>query len=181
MRCSRVTHAYFADPIPEQLDDRPFALHVIHNLRCKHALVCQAHLRCERAVRHPFGRIPRSCLLQHAIDLLERQTFGFENEKVGVDEAAAAKAAPHEEHLGTEIPFVRVDHVGCDNADDLKSLISSCQSPRLEDHNLRSSIANWKLSIEPLHEIGSEVERFRQSRPKHQDPMWKRRRRCRYR
>ena len=70
-------------------------------------------------MRHPLGRVASIGLLQHPIDLFERQTFGFGNEEVCVDEAGGAETTPDEEDFGTEIGFVDADHVGCDDCDDL--------------------------------------------------------------
>ena len=82
-------------------------------------LLRHTHVGGKGAMRHPLGRVARIGLLQHPIDLFERQTLGFGNEQVCVEEADGAEAAPDEEDFGTEVAFVGADHVGCDDCDDL--------------------------------------------------------------
>ena len=94
-------------------------LHILHNLRRQRPLIRQAHLRRKRRMRDPFRTIPRRRLLQHAIDLFQRQPFRFRNEEIGVEEAADAEGAPDEEDFGAEVAFVSVDHVGGYYCDDL--------------------------------------------------------------
>ena len=97
----------------------PFPLHVLHNLRRQRPFIRQAHLGRERAVGHPLGRVPRRCLLHHAVDLFEREALGLRDEEVRVDEAGEAEGAPDEEDLGAQVATVRVDHVGGYDCDDL--------------------------------------------------------------
>ena len=70
-------------------------------------------------MRHPFGRVAGRSLLEHAVDLFEREALGLGDEEVGVDEAADAEGAPDEEDFGAQVAFVCVDHVGGDDCDDL--------------------------------------------------------------
>ena len=75
-------------------------------------------------MRHPFARVARVRLLQHPVDLFEGQTLGLRHEHVGVDEGTRTERAPDEEDLGSKVTLVRVDHVGCDDGDDLDDRIS---------------------------------------------------------
>lgn len=75
-------------------------------------------------MRHPSGRGAGVGLLQHAVDLLEREALSLRHEEVGVDEADGAEGAPDEEDFGAEVAFVRADHVRSDDGDDLKRMIS---------------------------------------------------------
>ena len=72
-------------------------------------------------MRHPFARGTGSALLEHAVDLFKRETFGFGDEHIGVDEADCAKGAPKEENFRSEVGFVGTDEVGGNNSDDLDS------------------------------------------------------------
>ena len=103
----------------EKSDDAPLSLHILHNLRCESALVRETHLGREGGVWDPFGRVTGRRLLQHAIDLFERETLGLGNEHVGVDETADAEGTPDEEDFGAQVALVIVDHVGGDDCDDL--------------------------------------------------------------
>lgn len=100
-------------------NNRALPLNLLHNLRSECALLRKTHLRGKGRVWHPLARIPSIRLFQHTIDLFERQTLGFRNEEVGVDEAADTKGTPNEEDLGAEVALVSVDHVGGDDADNL--------------------------------------------------------------
>lgn len=73
-------------------------------------LVCQ--------VRNPLLRVAWRSLLEHTINLLEREALGLRNEEVGKDDAGSAGSAPKEEDLGLEVALVLVEHVGCDVAND---------------------------------------------------------------
>ncbi len=57
------------------LNDRSLALHILNNLRRQSALVGETHLGGEGAVGHPFVRGPGSGLLQHAVNLFEREAL----------------------------------------------------------------------------------------------------------
>lgn len=103
----------------EILDHTALALHILHDLRRQRALIREAHLRGEGAVRHPLGRVPRRGLFHHAVHLFERETLCLRDEEVRVDERGGAEAAPDEEHFGAEVASIRVDHVGGDDGDDL--------------------------------------------------------------
>ena len=91
-----------------------------------------AHIRRIRAVRHPLRRCSWRSLLQHAVHLLEGETFGLRDEHVGIDEAEEAKRAPEEEHFGTEIGVAAAvtDEVGRDNSDDLGKISTMSQDFR---------------------------------------------------
>ena len=109
----------YANHFHNRSNNRAFALDILHDLRRQCALVRKTHLRREGAVRHPFGGVSCVCLLQHPVNLLEGEALGFRDENVGVDEAANAERTPDEEDLGAKVTLVCVDHVGCDDADDL--------------------------------------------------------------
>jgi len=94
------------------------SLNVLHNLGGKRSLLRKTHIGREGAVWHPLGRVSGGSLLEHAIDLLERQTLGLGNQEVSVDNAAKAKRAPDEEDLGAEVAVFLTDHVGGDDSDD---------------------------------------------------------------
>lgn len=70
-------------------------------------------------VWHPLGRRAWRGLLEHAVDLLQRQALGLGHEEVRVDEAGYAERAPEEEDAGAEVGFVGADEVGGDDGDDL--------------------------------------------------------------
>ena len=69
---------------------------------------------------NPFRRGSRVGLLQHTVNLLQAQTLGLGNQKIGVDEAGSAERAPDEEDAGLQIGFSRstTDHVRGDDRDD---------------------------------------------------------------
>ena len=115
-----------------QLNNRAPALHIFHNLRGQSALVRETHLRSKGAVRHPFAGVARCSLLQHAVDLFEGEALGFRDEDVGVQEAADAEGAPDEEDFGAEVAFVRVDHVGGDDCDDLGFVSTAITAEQLD-------------------------------------------------
>lgn len=79
-----------------------------------------AHLVGESGSRSPASRVARSDLLEHLVDLLERQTLGLRNEEVSVDASAGAQSAPDEEDLGTEVALTLglANHVGSNGSDD---------------------------------------------------------------
>ena len=72
-------------------------------------------------MRHPLGGFARVDLLQHLVDLFERQTLGLGHQDVGEGERDAAEGAPEEEDLGAEVGVARsgADKVGGNDADDL--------------------------------------------------------------
>lgn len=67
----------------------------------------------EGRVRDPLGGATRSSLLEHVVDLLERQALGLRDQEVGKDNAGSARRAPDEEDLGLEVAVLFVDHVSC--------------------------------------------------------------------
>ena len=69
-------------------------------------------------MRLPSGRGAGRGLLEHAVDLLERQALGLGDEEIRVDKGAGAETAPDEEDLGTQVALVGSDHVGGDDGDD---------------------------------------------------------------
>lgn len=70
---------------------------------------------------YPSPGCARGALLQHLVDLFERETLGFGNEEVGEGEGDAAESTPHEEYTGTKVGIVLVssDKVGSNDTDDL--------------------------------------------------------------
>jgi hypothetical protein len=89
------------------------------------------HIGREGRMRHPLAGRTGSGLLEHAVDLLERETLGLGHEEVGEGPADAAKTAPHEEDVGAEVgvALAGADEVGGDCCDDLGQ-ISLCESGR---------------------------------------------------
>ena len=102
------------------LSDRRRLLHILHILRVHVVLAREAHLGREGAVRDPLAGGAGVGLLEHAVDLLEREALGLGDEDVGVHEADGAEGAPHEKHLRAQVPFIGTDHVRCDDGDDLE-------------------------------------------------------------
>ena len=92
---------------------------VPHNIFVQCPLLRKTHISGESAVRHPGSRCTGCSLLQHAVDLFERETFGFGNENVGVDEAEDAEGAPEEENFRSKVGLVAADEVGGDDGDNL--------------------------------------------------------------
>jgi len=80
--------------------------------------VGHAHLVGKSAVGDPFGRLSRSGLFQHLVDLFERKTFGFWDEEEREGESEDASRAPDEENFGSKVALIRVDDVWCDVTDD---------------------------------------------------------------
>ena len=91
------------------------SLSVLGNL---HSLLGQSHISSESAVWDPLARVSWRCLLEHAINLLKRQSLGLGDEEVRVDEAGKAEGSPDEEDLGLEVRVLLTDHVGGDDGDD---------------------------------------------------------------
>lgn len=79
----------------------------------------ETHVGREGAVWHPLSRAAWGGLLEHAVNLLKRQSLGFGDEEDRVDEAAETEGAPDEENLGSEVGFLLTNHVGGDDCDDL--------------------------------------------------------------
>jgi hypothetical protein len=57
--------------------------------------------------------------------LLEGQTLGLGNEEVGINEGAGAETTPDEEHRGSQVALIFVNHVGSDDGDDLMPCVST--------------------------------------------------------
>ena len=72
----------------------------------------------KRIVGNPAGARARRRFLEHSVDLLQTQPFGFGHKEVRKEDAEGAGGAPDEEDFGLEIALVRVHHVRCDFADD---------------------------------------------------------------
>lgn len=83
-------------------------------------LVGHAHITGESRVWLPLGGGTWSRLLQHLIDLLERETLALWNHEVGEEKGSAAKSSPHEEDLGSKIglSLLGSDQVWGDNGND---------------------------------------------------------------
>ena len=71
-----------------------------------------------RRARDPLARLARGRLLEHAVDLLERETLGLWDEEVRIDEGTRAEGAPEEEDGRTEVGLVGTDKVRSDDGDD---------------------------------------------------------------
>ena len=95
------------------------ALDILDDIGVEHALVGETHLGREGGRGLPLGGGAGRRLLQHAVDLLEREALGLGDQDVGVDEAHDAEGTPDEEDLGAEVALVLVHHVGSDDGDDL--------------------------------------------------------------
>ncbi len=89
------------------------------------SLVSKTHLGSVGGGWLPLVGGSWSGLLQHLVDLLERQTLGLWNEEVGEDEGGEAEGAPHEEDLCAEVGLALLgsDEVWSDNCDDLKGAL----------------------------------------------------------
>lgn len=87
-------------------------------------LLGQAHFGGESGVRNPLRRVASIGLLEHAVDLLQRETLGLRDEEVGESQGEEAKGSPHKEDLTAKIGVVlaRTDEVGSDDTDDLRML-----------------------------------------------------------
>ena len=70
-------------------------------------------------MRLPADGRARSRLLEHLVDLLEREALGLGHEEVGEDDAEGACSSPDKEDFGAHVAGCRVDHVRCDVADNL--------------------------------------------------------------
>lgn len=101
-------HAHFKhqvsiqDPSISPVYDVPLNIRLI-NVLMGGSLLGHAHVSSESAVWHPLARVSWVGLLEHTVDLLERQALGLGDEEVGVDEGAEAERAPDEEDLRTKI------------------------------------------------------------------------------
>lgn len=93
-------------------------LDILHDARSESAFGSQAHIRSEGSMRLPPGRGPWRSLLQHTINLLERQALRLRDQEVRIDKGAGAETTPNEEDFGSQVPFVGADHVGSDDSDD---------------------------------------------------------------
>ena len=94
---------------------------MLRDLRGQGSLVDETHISREGRVRHPLAGVARGSLLEHAVDLLERETLGLRDKQVRVHEADGAEGAPDEEDLGAEVALVFADHVGGDDCDNLEN------------------------------------------------------------
>ncbi len=76
---------------------------------------------------YPSGGCARCALLQHLVDLFERETLGLWNKEVGKGQGDAAECAPHEEDFGTKVGIVLLDsdEVGSDDSKDLIELVNT--------------------------------------------------------
>src|SRR6266536_602383 len=75
----------------------------------RNPLLNETHLRSKSRVRNPFTRMTWANFFQHAVDLLERETFGFWDKEVGEHDGDNAEGTPHEEDLGGEVGVLLVD------------------------------------------------------------------------
>ena len=102
---------------------RPLNVHVFNtntiSIHIANTAIVPPHPRRKRIMRLPPGRRPWRALLQHPVDLLQREALRLIYKEVHKQEADAAGAAPDEEDLRAKISLVAIDNVGCDNADDL--------------------------------------------------------------
>jgi hypothetical protein len=83
-----------------QLNSRATTLHIVHNLLLERPLLRETHVARESSMGLPLGRGSWGRLLEHAVDLLEREPLGLGYEQVRVHEAAGAEGAPDEEDAG---------------------------------------------------------------------------------
>lgn len=60
-------------------------------------------------MRNPLGRCARRRLIEHSVDLLQREAFGLGDEEPSVNERGGAKNTPDIEDLSAEVGFVFVD------------------------------------------------------------------------
>jgi len=83
-------------------------------------LLGETHFLRECGVRDPFGRCAWVGLLQHLVDLLERETLGLGDEEVGEGERDAAESTPQEEHFRAQVGIARIaaDEVWSDDSND---------------------------------------------------------------
>jgi len=68
--------------------------------------------------RSPLGRGPWGSFLEHAVDLLKRQSLSLRDKEEGKDECAGTEGSPDEEDLTLEVGLVLADHVWGDDSDD---------------------------------------------------------------
>lgn len=114
-------------PLPSFLSDLglPHGLQVLGNIlgrnRDGHALLRETHFLRKSGVWLPRCRLAGRDLLQHLVDLFERQTLGLWHEEICEGEGEAAQGTPEEENLGAEVgvTFLGTDKVGCDDGNDL--------------------------------------------------------------
>lgn len=72
----------------------PPLLNIRNNLLPEIPTIRHPHLLSKRSRRLPPRRSPRRSLLEHLIDLLERQPLRFRDQKVRVDARDAAETSP---------------------------------------------------------------------------------------
>ncbi len=102
------------------LEDRSLTFNVSHNLLVQHTSLA-AHLLGKGLGGPPLGRVARSRLFHHLVNLLESQTLGLWDEEDGVDEGASAETTPNEEDRRLQVATVGVNHVRSDNSNNLKA------------------------------------------------------------
>jgi hypothetical protein len=85
------------------------------------SFISETHFLSKCAVRDPFGRCARGCLLQHLVDLLQGESLGFWDKEVRERERDAAERSPEEKNLRTHIgiAIVSADKVWGDYSNDL--------------------------------------------------------------
>ena len=105
---------------PKNRLDSTLELFVLDNLGFA-LFVGKTHVGGEGAVWHPLGRVAGVGLLEHAVDLLEREALSLGNQEVRVDEAEEAERSPDEEDLGAKVCVLGTDHIWGDDGDDLST------------------------------------------------------------
>lgn len=80
-------------------------------------LVNHAHLMRKGVVRLPLGTGRGGGLLQHLVNLFQRETLRLWDEKVGEQQAQEEGTSPNEEDLHLQVSLVVVNHVWSDNRD----------------------------------------------------------------
>ena len=85
-------------------------------------LLRDMHVLGEGGVGLPGSGVSGIGLLEHAVDLLQRQALHLRHEEISEGPADAAQPAPHEKDVRAQVrvAFAGADEVGCDGCDDLK-------------------------------------------------------------
>ena len=68
-------------------------------------------------MRQPLAGLAGRGLLEHAIDLLEREALRLGDKEVGEDHTSGTGSSPDEEDLTLEIAVLRINHVWRDETD----------------------------------------------------------------